>query len=486
MSAAALTSRLRREWIKHAPSMSRYLTTTTDEFFDVAIVGGGAAGSCLANLLRKNLPDLRVALLEARENPPSQPPAERVPNPRSYALSPQSLKILGESVHSTLDDRLGYYDSMQVWQANSPSTLTFTSRDLDADPEKSTYLGACCEDQALVATLWEEIQAAEVTECLTDTRLKSVKCGDSTMLASAQTEDGSIIRASVLVGADGGNSWVRKAAGISRIGGEYEQHALTFTVSLTDPIMRRAFQRYLVDGGPLALLPTYSPKHAVVVWSTSPETLSEWKGACDEDLVHHLNSCLREGPQRVPSFMEDNMNQSWSAGGIFSNIAYGAERVLDAVHYGLAMASQHPNPTFLVPPTISGIASPKFTFPLSCFQATTYVKGRIALVADAAHTVHPMAGQGLNLGLADVRALVDSLEKAHSSGMDLSSFLHEYNSNRHRSVSVSLGGIHALQRLFRNQDTLLTHAKTFGLNVVQNVGPLRRQLAVAAAHGIAI
>ena len=95
-------------------------------------------------------------------------------------------------------------------------------------------------------------------------------------------------------------------------------------------------------------------------------------------------------------------------------------------------------------------------------------------------------GQGLNLGLGDVDELVTCLEKAHNSGMDLSSFLHEYNSSRHKNVSISLGGIHALQRLFQNQDVPLQHAKTFGINMIQNLGAVRRQLAAAAAHGVSL
>ena len=92
----------------------------------------------------------------------------------------------------------------------------------------------------------------------------------------------------------------------------------------------------------------------------------------------------------------------------------------------------------------------------------------------------------MNLGLGDVDALCKCLKKAHDSGMDLSSFLQEYNSNRHRIISISLGGIHALQQLFQNQGVHLQHATTFGINVVQNLGPLRRQLALAAARGLSI
>jgi ubiquinone biosynthesis monooxygenase Coq6 len=362
------------------------------KFFDVAIVGGGVVGSSLANLLAMKLPNLKVCLIDSKENSPSQLISGRVPSPRSYALSPRSLQVLGESVRSRLP--IGYYDSMQVWQDSSPASLTFTSSDIDADPSKGQYLGGCCEDQALVAALYEDIQGS--TEILLNTKLDSFDVGDSNNLVTIKTTEGSEFKTALLVGADGGNSWVRKAAGISRIGGGYEQHALTFTVSIekTSTMNGRAFQRYLSDGGALALLPTFSPNHAVIVCSSSPENISQWKSASNDDLVRHLNDSLLEGPQRISPLMGKTgplfaSNQSR----LFSNLVYGADRVLDTVHYGLAMASQHPKPSFRVPPKIGAIASPKFTFPLSCYNATTYVKDRMALVGDAAHTFHPMAGK---------------------------------------------------------------------------------------------
>eukprot|EP00980_Cylindrotheca_fusiformis_P004513 scaffold961_cov122-Cylindrotheca_fusiformis.AAC.21 len=457
----------------------RNLSTTSDVYTDVLIAGGGAVGCSLARLLNEKVPSLKVGLLEAGRPPKSTAiGSERFPHPRSYALSPRSLSILGDSVRSNLE--FGFYDSMQVWQANSPASLTFTSKDLDID--KEPYLGACVEDGPLVEALWNEIQGT--TTCWDSTKIESLESlGDTHNLATVITSKGERIQTALLIGADGGNSWVRRNIGVSRSGTDYDQTALTFTVELNESMHKRAFQRFLSDGGPMALLPTYSNNHAVIVWSTTPETVKKWKDAPPDELVRHLNECLMRGPERVPPLLEQSPS---SASNVFSNMLYGAERVLDTMHYGLAMASHHPIPKFLAPPRIEKIVSPQFSFPLSCYQVKSYTKGRVALVGDSAHTVHPMAGQGLNLGLGDVEVLVKCLEKASAAGMDLSTFLSEYNSDRRKNVSVSLAGMHSLQRMFGAQNVPFQHAKTFGMNMIQNLGPLRRQLALAAAHGVSL
>ncbi|EEC43727.1 predicted protein, partial [Phaeodactylum tricornutum CCAP 1055/1] len=244
------------------------------------------------------------------------------------------------------------------------------------------------------------------------------------------------IQAQLLVAADGSNSFVRNALQFPTEGFDYGQSALTFTVQLASPHHGRAFQRFL-PSGPLALLPSFSPNHAVVVWSTSPEQAGSWKNQSDknpkENLTKQLNELLQQGP---------------------------------------------------APPKVEAIVSPRFVFPLSCRQVTSYVQPRVALVGDAAHSVHPMAGQGLNLGLQDVANLADTIGQANSAGMDIATFLEDYNRSRLSQVSATLAGIHGLQQLFGAQQVWAKHAKSVGMNMIQNVPPLRQRLVQAACQGV--
>jgi 2-polyprenyl-6-methoxyphenol hydroxylase-like FAD-dependent oxidoreductase len=164
---------------------------------------------------------------------------------------------------------------------------------------------------------------------------------------------------------------------------------------------------------------------------------------------------------------------------------YGVEKVLETLQYGPAMGIQELQPDrFSAPPTITSISSDQFTFPLIRRTVSNYTLPRLALVGDAAHSVHPMAGQGLNLGLQDVDDLVRVITKATDAGMDVSSFLHDYESSRHQQVSLTVGGIHALQQLFHVQSVWAKHVKSMGMNVIQGVGPLRQRLVQAACLGV--
>ena len=449
----------------------RLLSSSASHVYDVLIVGGGVVGSGLARLLQDTLPTASVGLLERGPGPSAAVQKDVVPNARCYALSPKSLGLLGENTLSKLQP--AYYDTMQVWEQDSPSLVLFTSKDLEStEYQDANYLGAVVEDSALVNALWDQIRGI----CIPDTQLQELHVDDNVVRVT--TSQGKTYSTRLLVAADGGNSWVRKTCGMAWNGFDYNRSALTCTVQLSTPMPTRAFQRFLPTG-PLALLPTRSPNHATIVWSTTPQEALEYKDAPPQELVERVNSILQQGPQRIPPLLP-------TTDGILGNVAYGVDRVIDTLQYGLTMAhwSDH-DETFYAPPRVESIAGPRIAFPLTCRQVDSYLyKNRVVLVGDAAHTCHPMAGQGLNLGLDDVGALVDCIQRAHEAGMEVTSFLQDYAKTQAMKNAVRIHGIHALHEVFGNHTAVMQHAKSLGMHAVNHVGPVRKQLAAVAAGAI--
>jgi ubiquinone biosynthesis monooxygenase Coq6 len=455
---------------------------------DVLIVGGGVVGAALAMQLQTVM---SVALVEAGQRPPPTSPTqhqESVPSPRSYALSPASLDIL------KIRPQSGYYDSMQVWEAQQPASILWGANDLQND---SKFLGCCVEDSVLQEHLWNQL--GTTVQTFTETKAESIQWPtesdgwvEGTLTPSSSSDAPSRIRTRLVVAADGARSQIRQVAGIAMHSLEYDQAALTFTVLLTTceaRRMQRAYQRF-VPTGPLALLPSRSASHGVIVWSTTAAEAARWKEEDPVQVVEHLNDLLQTGPEQLPRLFP-----SCSDPTILSNLAYGVQKVVDTIQYGTTMAAQQgifsdENSTvFQAPPKIQSIVSPRFSFPLQCqipVNSKYTVGNHLALVGDAAHSVHPMAGQGLNLGLQDVQALVQTIRKAVDAGMDPGTFLSEYNHSRRQQVNLTVAGIHGLQRMFAQQHVLLKHAKSLGMNLVQNLAPVRRALVQAASQGVAV
>lgn len=498
----------RRSVLSFSTTNNNETTTTTRETAtaqtDVLIVGGGVVGCALARLISLRMPHLSIGLVEGGKGPTTaavdteqqQQLQSLIPNPRSYALSPASLQLLGlhddTTVETAVQKRLGHYSSMQVWESNQPASLLFTESDLP--PDSGSYLGAVVEDAVLQNYLWRELDSKNV-KIWKETTVANVAVPasplepwcelelKSTAAAAAETADPKKMSTKLLVAADGANSHVRNLTGMATAGWDYGQQALTFTVELSRPHAGRAFQRFSQDGV-VALLPSFSPNHAIVVWSTTPETVKEYKDS--SHLVDHVNAMLQQGPGQLPSLFGDGDSHGASSSStIVNNLKYGAEQLINTLQYSASMAAQQNTGQFVAPPVLTNVVSQQFAFPLSCKQAQNYIRPRVALVGDAAHSVHPMAGQGLNLGLQDVANLVDVLEKGVAAGMDPATFLVEYEQSRKKQVSLTLSGIHALHQMFGVQDTLAKHVKSLGMNLIQNVGPVRRSLVHAACQGVA-
>jgi ubiquinone biosynthesis UbiH/UbiF/VisC/COQ6 family hydroxylase len=459
--------------------------------YDVTIVGGGIVGLTVAKLLHERCPHYSCAVLDSGGmsnlfNHPSTTGStiQNIPHPRSYALSPQSWKLLGSDIATTVPQ--GMYTSMQIWEAKSPAMLVFSMDDIDPAID-AKYLGSCVEDFALAKALLEALKQSENVTIHSPANLETflvpephgpvqVSIRSKNPNTSSQDkplteEHVSMFTTNLLIAADGSASSIRNRLGIAWNGIDYGRTAMTCTVELdTSKVShpKRAYQRFLRHG-PIALLPTYSDSHGVIVWSTTPDHAAQLKSMNSEQIIQTLNYALQQGPQRL-----DQLSSS------SSSVLYGLERVLDTIHYGLGMRHwSDDNSTFAVPPIVKSIASSRLTFPLSCKLASqlTHSNHRIALVGDAAHTVHPLAGQGLNLGLEDVKELIQAIQKSHDAGMaDASMFLAEYEHNRKAELSLKMAGIHGLHTVFEMQSPLAKHGKSMGMSFLNSVKSCRSPL----------
>ncbi|CAN0347989.1 unnamed protein product, partial [Ectocarpus fasciculatus] len=271
--------------------------------------------------------------------------------------------------------------------------------------------------------------------------------------ASGETSD---VTCRLLVAADGGDSKARsrrsvaKMMGLSSFGWGYGQRAVVATVKLAASHGEVAFQRYL-SRGPLAMLPLPGGKLASLVWSTTPEHAESLKSMSPAEFVKEVNDALRLPPTigtspssaepasasgTVPPFAGGNglfggvsalaALPFATASALGEGVAKSAEGVAGALA-GLSLGLQEGAGGgglggFCTPPeAIEARVTPRLGFDLSLRQAHEYTGARMALVGDAAHTVHPMAGQGLNLGIADADALARAVLEGRLSGTDVGS-----------------------------------------------------------------
>ena len=344
---------------------------------------------------------------------------------RVSAISRASQRLLQNLGvwQAMLDDRATPYQHMHVWDRAGLGEIHFDAADL-AEPD----LGHIIENRVIVAALWRRMRD-DLVDVRSPLQLGSFECAEQGV--ELQLSDASRVRAGLLVGADGGRSQVRERVGIEAHGEPYDQHAVLATVRAEKGNQATAWQHFM-RAGPLALLPLQQDLFSIV-WSTSP---AQAERLCALD-----------------------------------------ERTFDAE---LTAASE----ARLGRLSVQG---PRAAFPLALQHAAQYVRGGVALVGDAAHVIHPLAGQGVNLGFLDAAALVDALSAGRERGDRPGSLrtLRPYERGRKGHNTATQLAMDGFKHLFGTDSSALGALRNLGLGVAGRIGPLRRQFErVALGYGV--
>jgi 2-octaprenylphenol hydroxylase len=392
--------------------------------YDVVIVGAGMVGLAAACLLAQN-DQLRITILDAGKRPVFNS-ADDI-SLRVSAIAPGSLEILAaigawDEISAT---RVCPYRDMKVWDASGsvegPETLSFAAAEF-AVPQ----LGFIVENLLIQQALLRQLEKTEVSVHF-EMPIRSVTSAAHRF--EVELESGEKMTPDLLVGADGARSMVRDSAGIAIQSWPHAQKAFVTCVEVEKSHQNTAWQRFLQDG-PIGLLPL-SDGRISIVWSTTPEKADEALGLPDEELSAVLTE-LTDGSLGT-----------------------------------------------LTP------AGPRGAFPLQSQHAATYVQDGLVLIGDAAHTVHPLAGQGVNLGFADAAELASVIAAAlaeNENPGDLPT-LRKYERARKGANKTMLHFMDGLNRLFSNESQPLSRLRGAGMFLFNKSGPLRNH-AVQTALGI--
>ncbi|MGD8483866.1 MAG: UbiH/UbiF/VisC/COQ6 family ubiquinone biosynthesis hydroxylase [Thioalkalispiraceae bacterium] len=388
--------------------------------YDVIIVGGGMVGSTLACALGEN--NFSVALVDTHKPVLSWP--EQGYDLRVSALTRASQQIL-ETLHvwpRMQAERISAFREMHVWDAGGEGVLHFDSAELG-----EATLGHIVENRVTLKALHQQLATLEQVELVTEVQATSLDI--EAQHASLSLSNGSILKARLVVAADGSRSWVRQQRAISVRGWDYDQAALVSYVKTARSHQETAWQRFLPNG-PLAFLPL-PDGYSSIVWSTSPEQAEQLKNLPEDHFAIELQVAF-----------EEQLGEITEVG-------------------------------------------PRATFPLRFFETNAYVEPRLALVGDAAHTIHPLAGQGVNLGMADAASLAEVLSAARQAKKDIGRLdvLRKYERWRRADNRSMLMAMDGFKRLFSNQSSLLGWLRNSGMNLVQHT-PLIKNTLVRHAMGL--
>ncbi len=363
--------------------------------------------------------DLKVAVIEAR-------PAEMEWAEDSIGMRCSAITAASQQIFTSLGAwdamaamRVSPFREMQVWDGEGNGAVHFDSADIAQDK-----LGHIVENRVIQAALTRRIDDFDNVELLCPEMLEDQDT--SSELVKLTLKERGEITTRLIVGADGANSRVRQHAGIETNGWSYNQSGLVTTIRTELPHQETAWQRFMPTG-PLAFLPLNNGCCSIV-WSTTPAHADELLAMGDDAFMVALSHASE---QRLGNVIE---------------------------------------------------VGPRGAFPLKRQHAETYIGHHLALIGDAAHAIHPLAGQGVNLGLLDAAALAEVLLTAHTKGKDIGAthVLRRYERWRKGENLIMMTAMDGFKKLFGSEALPLKWLRNEGLTITDKLPLLKNQIMLHA------
>ncbi|MFI4937086.1 MAG: UbiH/UbiF/VisC/COQ6 family ubiquinone biosynthesis hydroxylase [Candidatus Berkiellales bacterium] len=374
---------------------------------EVVIIGAGIVG--LSTALALAQAGFSVTIVETRPHPEVIMPNASEPFDIKVVAISRSSQQFFKSLNiweKIVNGRACAYQHMTIWDSVADGIIHFSAADF-FEPD----LGHIIEQRVILAALWQAIKMQSNVTIIPGTHLVEMRPNKESvelLLSSGMT-----FHTALLIGADGALSTVRKCAQIETTAWDYQQSAIIATVEGKKSHQQTAFQRFAPDG-PLALLPLAQTNQSSIVWTTSPER------------------ALDLSQQPTATFNKTLTRETDDVMGDFE------------------------------------VVSSRMVIPLRTHHTKQYAKSRCVLVGDAAHTLHPLAGQGVNLGLLDATSLVDKLITAKNRDRDMGSMkvLQRYERERRMHNQMMIWGMEAFKRGFGSRSQMVQRLRNVGLNWV--------------------
>lgn len=356
---------------------------------------------------------LSIAVIESKE--PAKLSVE--PASRVSAINYASRAIFEQlNIWQDIDsDRISAYQTMQVWDKDSFGKIEFSAEQVDHHD-----LGYIIENEQIQTALLRSVQKQSNVTFYTPDQLSNIAIGEGE--AWLTLKSGKSLTSKLVVGADGANSWLRQQLDIPLTHWDYDHHALVATVK-TDLAHENCARQIFTPEGPLAFLPLFEKDLCSIVWSVPPERA-----------------------QQLMQLSELEFNRQLTRN--FDNRLGFCE-----------------------------VQSERHSFPLKMRYARDFAKHRIALIGDAAHTIHPLAGQGVNLGLLDALSLAQTIIENKNSDKEIGLYenLRHFERWRKTEAMQLIASMELLKRLFQGANPVQKTVRDVALVLADKFNPLKRQ-----------